>query len=63
MEIIRRMYGLSQAGILAKQLVAQFLGNHGYYQVKHTPVLWQHLWRTILFTLVVNNFGIVYVGR
>ena len=36
MEIIRGIYGLPQAGILAKHLLAQCLGNHRYYQVKHT---------------------------
>ena len=46
-----------------KCLLAQRLGNHGYYQVKHTPGSWQHIWRPILFILVVNNFGIEYVRR
>ena len=37
MEIIQRMYELPQVGILANNLLAQCLGNHGYYQVKHVP--------------------------
>ena len=57
------MYGLPQAGILANNLLAQRLGNHGYYQIKHIPGMWCHVWRPILLTLVVNDFGIVYVGR
>ena len=57
------MYGLPQAVILAKTLLAQLLVNHGYYQVKHTPVLWEHVWRPIVFTLIIDDFGIGYVRR
>ena len=58
MEIIRGMYGLPQAGILAKNLLAECLSNHGYYQVKQTPVLWRHICIPISFKLVVENFEI-----
>ena len=34
MEILQGMYGLPQAGILTKNLLAQRLINRGYYQVK-----------------------------
>ena len=34
MGIIRGIYGLPQADILIKNLLAQRLSNHGYYQVK-----------------------------
>ena len=57
------MHGLPQAGNLAKTSLAQRLHNHGYYQVKNTPGLWQHLWRPISFTLVVDDFGIGYAGQ
>ena len=40
MEIIRVMYGLPQAGILAKNLFAQRLSNRGYYQVKNIRIMW-----------------------
>ena len=55
------MYGLTQAGILANNLLTQSLINHRYYQVKETPGLWQHVWRPISFTSVVEYFGIGYV--
>jgi hypothetical protein len=35
----------------------------GYYECKHTPGLWRHLTRPISFTLVVNDFGVKYVGK
>jgi hypothetical protein len=51
---IRGMYGLPQSGLLAK---------HGYYQSKYIPGLWKHEWRPVQFTLVVDNFGVKYVGK
>lgn len=63
MEIRRGMYGLPQAGILANQLLTTRLAPHGYEQCRHTPGLWRHKWRPILFSLVVDDFGIKYVGK
>ena len=56
------MYGLKQAGILAKYLLAEQLHNHEYYQVRCKPGLWQYVWINISFTLFVDNYGIGYVG-
>ena len=58
MEIIRGMYGLPQAGILANQLLRKRLKPHGYYEVQHTPGLWRHESLPIQFTLVVDDFGV-----
>ena len=63
MEIIRGMYGLPQAIILANNLLAQRISNHGYYQVRQIPVLWIYFWIPILFKLLVDNFVIGYVGQ
>eukprot|EP00804_Cyclotella_cryptica_P013531 CCRYP_017239-RA/>CCRYP_017239-RA protein AED:0.45 eAED:0.45 QI:0/0/0/1/1/1/2/0/507 len=63
MEICRAMYGLPQAGILANKLLSQRLAKHGYYKVVHTPGLWKHTTRPISFTLIVDDFGIKYVGK
>jgi hypothetical protein len=57
------MYGLPQAGILANQLLTKRLEPQGYYQYRHTSGLWRHKWRPILFSLVVDDFGVKYVGR
>jgi hypothetical protein len=62
-KIQRGMYGLPQAGILANQLLTQRLAPHGYEQCRHTPGLWKHKWRPVIFSLVVDNFGIKYVGK
>ena len=57
------MYGLPQARIIAQQLLKQRLEKDGYCQSTTTPDLWTHDTRPISFTLVVNNFGVKYVGE
>ncbi len=59
----RTVWGLPQAGILANKLLQKRLAAHGYYKYINMPSLWQHAWRSIQFTLVINNFGIKYVGK
>jgi hypothetical protein len=61
-EVQKCMYGLPQSGILANQLLARRLDIHGYHQTKFTPGLWRHVTRPIQFTLVVDDFGVQYVG-
>ena len=62
-EIRKGMYGLPQAGIIANKLLAKRLAKHGYFQSPHTPGLWKHSYRPIQFTLVVDDFGVSYVGK
>jgi hypothetical protein len=62
-EVRKRMYGLPQAGILTNVLLAKRLAKHGYIPVPHTHGLWTHKWRPIKFSLVVDDFGVMYVGR
>jgi hypothetical protein len=59
-EIRCGMYGL---GLLANQLLTKSLGPHGYEQCHHTPGLWWHQWQPILFSLVLDDFGMKYVGK
>ena len=63
MEISRGMYGLPQSGILANKLLKKRLANHEYHEITHTPGLFRHEIHQIGFTLVVDNFGIKYVGE
>jgi hypothetical protein len=62
-EIQKGMYGLPQAGIIAQQLLEERLAKHGYRQSKTTPGFWKHDTRPISFTLVVDDFGVKYVGE
>ena len=59
----RGMYGLPQAGLLANELLEKRLNKHGYRQSKLVPGLWKHDTRPIQFTLVVDDFGVKYVGE
>jgi hypothetical protein len=60
LEIRRVVWGLSQTGILANKLLQKNLAPHGCYDCKQTPRLLKHTTHPILFTLVVNNFGVKY---
>jgi hypothetical protein len=61
-EVRMGMYGLPNAGIIAQQLLEKRLEKHGYRQSQNTPGLWSHEWRPIQFTLVVDDFGVKYIG-
>jgi hypothetical protein len=63
LEMRRAVWGLPQAGILANKLLRRRLLPHGYYECPNTPGLWKHEWRPISFTLVVDDFGVKYVGE
>ena len=39
------------------------LEKEGHYEARTTPVLWRHKWRPIQFSLVVDDFGVEYVGK
>jgi hypothetical protein len=62
-EVQKGIYGLPQSGILANQLIVRRLSIHGYHQTKFTPGMWRHVTRPIQFTLVVDDFGLQYVGK
>ena len=49
--------------MLANKRLRENLEPHGYYEVKHTRGLWKHKRRPILCSLIVDNFGITYVGK
>ena len=59
-KISKGIYGLKQSGKLANDLLTERLNKHGYYQCATTPGLWRHKWRSIMFVLIVDDFGIEY---
>jgi hypothetical protein len=63
LEIWRMAWGLPQAGILANKLLRKRLKPHGYYECINTPGLWHHATRPVTFSLMVNDFGVKYVGK
>ena len=63
LEMRRAVWGLPQAGILANKLLRKRLLPHGYFECANTPGLWKHATRPISFTLVVDDFGVKYIGQ
>jgi hypothetical protein len=62
-EIQKGMYRLPQAGILTNEFLQRNLAKDGYRTTQHTHGLWTHDTRPISFLLVVDYFGVKYVGR
>jgi hypothetical protein len=62
-EIQKGMYGLPQAGILTNELLQRNLAKYGYRPTQHTHGLWKNDTHPISFSLVVDDFGVKYVGR
>ncbi len=62
-EIRHGMYGLPQAGCLANNQHVAFLAPHGYKPCALTPGLWHHTTQNIIFSLLVDDFGIRYSTR
>ena len=60
---VRGMYGLPHAGIIAQKLLEERLNKAGYYQSDMTPGFWKHKWRPVVFSLIVDDFGVKYVGE
>ena len=35
----------------------------GYHEAATTPGLWRQIWRPVQFVLIVDDFGVEYIGR
>jgi hypothetical protein len=57
------MYGLPQTGTLTNKLLQRRLEIDAYHTTEHTCGLWKHETRPVWFLLVVDYFGIKYIGR
>jgi hypothetical protein len=62
-EIQKGMYGLPQAGILANKFLQRNLAKDGYRPTTHTHGLWTNDTHPISLSLVVDDFGVKYIGR
>ena len=62
-EILRGCYGLPQSGRLTNELLRTCLEKAGYCEAATTPGLWSHKWHPIQFFLLVDDFGVKYVGK
>jgi hypothetical protein len=61
-KIQKGMYRFPQAGILANELLQGRLALDGYRPTNHTHRVWKQGTRPITFSLVVDYFGIKYMG-
>ena len=57
------MPGLKQAGCITNNRLQAHLARFGNSPVAHPPSIWKHTTKDILFSLVVDNFGIKYFGK
>jgi hypothetical protein len=62
-EIQKRVYGLPHTGILTNKLLQRNLAQDGYRPTTRTHGLWTHDTRPISLSLVVDDFGVTYIGR
>ncbi len=60
--IDKTMYGLKEAGKLSNLRLVSLLSSFGFYETS-TPCLFKHVSRSILFVLVVDDFGVKYSLR
>ena len=63
MEICKVIPGLKQAGHITNDHLHLHLSKFGYAPVALTPSLWKHATKNIIFSLVVADFGVKYVGK
>ena len=63
LKIVKGMYRLKQAGIIANIELNKHLDKFGYHTVQHTPGLWKHNTRATIFTLSVEDFAIKYASK
>ena len=63
LKIWRYIYILPQTGKSENKYLREKLLPHGYYEMSHTPGFWKYISRPIDFCIVVDNFGVKYVGE
>ena len=56
-------YGLKQSVKLSNDLLRTRMEDEDYYKTVTIPGLWRHKWQLIQFVLVVDDFGVEYVGK
>ena len=61
-QIRKGIPGLKQAGKITNDRLTKHLEQYGYIPTAQTPWLWKNCTRPVTFTLVVDDFGVKYVG-
>ena len=63
LEIRKGMPGLKQSGRIANDRLKYHLAYFGFALVPRTPALWKHTTKPIIFSLVVDDFGVKYTSK
>ena len=63
MDIRKGMSGLKQVRKISNNRLQLHLVKCGYAPVARTPSLWKHASKNITLPLIVDNFGVKYVGK
>ena len=63
LETRKYMPSFKQAGRIANDRIKAHLAHFGFVPVPRTPVLWKHATKPIIFSLVVDKFGVKYIGK
>lgn len=61
-EVMKGMYGLPQAGLLAQQRLISHLAQSEYIQSSVIPCLFRHPTNGVSFVLVVDDFGVKFTN-
>ena len=61
--LTKGMYELPQTGRISHDALLKHLDPYGYHPSSKPPGLWKHNIRPIKFTLVVDDFGVKYLGK
>ena len=62
-KIIKGMYGIKQAAIIAYNQLISHMDPHGYYPVPFTTVLWSHKTRRTKHFPCVDDLGVKYFTK
>ena len=57
------MPGLKQASRIANNQHKAHIAHFGFAPVPITPALWKHTTKSIILSLVVDDFGVKYIGE
>ena len=63
LEIQKGMPGLKQAGRISNDRLKSHLAHFGFAPVPITLALWKHATKPIIFSLVVDDFGVKYIVK
>ena len=63
LEIRKGMPVLKQSGRIANDRLKSHLAKFGFAPVTRTPALWKHDTKPIFFSLIVDKFGVKYIGK